>query len=197
MKIFNLNYATIYADVFQNILGVIMHKICSICNKRKSLDLFYKRHKGCKECWNLKRRMSHPPSVCRHCKIEFHPGVEGRYKFCSEQCRFLNKIIKDEKSGCWIWQSRKNKTGYGCFVEIGKKNGLAHRAAYRIFKGPIKNDLNVLHSCHNPSCVAPDHLRLGTPMDNTNDRRNAGRTNAKPYTILNIKKMKKILVSGA
>ncbi len=33
----------------------------------------------------------------------------------------------------------------------------------------------VLHKCHNPRCVRPKHLYVGTPSDNMHDRQRAGR----------------------
>jgi hypothetical protein len=40
---------------------------------------------------------------------------------------------------------------------------LAHDAA-------VPDGMYVLHSCDNPPCVNPAHLRLGTQQDNANDR---------------------------
>lgn len=45
----------------------------------------------------------------------------------------------------------------------------AHRVAYELTYGPIPAGLNVLHSCDNPPCVRPDHLRVGTQRDNAQD----------------------------
>lgn len=46
----------------------------------------------------------------------------------------------------------------------------AHRVAYEIANGPIPDDLWVLHSCDNPPCCNPSHLRVGTYKDNVRDR---------------------------
>lgn len=174
MQIYTYN-STIYAHAAQT-LGIYMYKICNKCSIRKSQDDFYKLRRICKECWNLIRRSKYKPSICSHCKTEFRPGVEGRYKFCSEMCRFMAKVDKS-KTGCWLWTAGKDNLGYGKFVPIGKRNGLAHRTSYRLFKGPISDGLLILHSCHNPSCVNPDHLRQGTDADNASDKSKAKRGN--------------------
>ncbi len=157
-----------------------MFKVCRKCNIKKELQYYGSQRAICNDCCNLIRRSKYPKSVCRQCKLEFRPGVEGRYKFCTEICRFMNKVKKDESSGCWIWQAGIHKDGYGNFAPIGGRSGLAHRSSYRIFRGPIEKDKLVLHSCNNPPCVNPDHLRLGTDKENALDKIMAGNSHNIP-----------------
>lgn len=88
--------------------------------------------------------------------------------------RFLSKIKKSE-TGCWEWQDFKLPRGYG-FFGIKFDRQLAHRASYQLYKGPIGEGLEVMHSCDNPSCVNPNHLSLGTRTDNMRDAKKKGRT---------------------
>lgn len=80
----------------------------------------------------------------------------------------------DPITGCWIWKAATSRFGYG---QLRYKNewGLAHRFSYRAFIGNIPAGLFVLHSCHTPSCINPEHLRTGTHKDNASDRDRAGR----------------------
>lgn len=87
--------------------------------------------------------------------------------------RFWNNIRKGEE--CWEWVGAKNH-GYGVLSRGGRNgaNVLAHRMSYEINCGD-PGGLVVCHRCDNPSCVRPDHLFLGTQMDNMKDMHKKGR----------------------
>ena len=91
--------------------------------------------------------------------------------------RFWPKVLKGAEKECWLWQANKNNMGYGMIqsLEYGRKI-LAHRASFIIKNGPIKDDICVLHRCDTPSCVNPNHLFLGTKLENNKDRDAKGRT---------------------
>lgn len=80
---------------------------------------------------------------------------------------FKSKVRQDD-NGCWIWKTAKNGW-YGSFKGI-----LAHRLSHAIFKGDPYGFF-VLHSCDNPPCVNPEHLRLGTHKDNMADAKERNR----------------------
>lgn len=54
---------------------------------------------------------------------------------------------------------------------------LAHRVSFELFRGPI-GKLKVLHKCDTPACVNPQHLYLGTQLQNVKDRVERGRGNS-------------------
>ena len=72
--------------------------------------------------------------------------------------RFIRKVKVDRRTGCWVWQARKDDNGYGQISYRGQARG-AHRVAYAMFVRTIAPGTDVDHTCHNPSCVNPAHLR--------------------------------------
>lgn len=89
--------------------------------------------------------------------------------------RFEEKYVPCPMSGCWLWTASVIRTGYGRILGSGRQLELAHRLAWMLYRGPIPDDLNVLHKCDVPGCVNPDHLYLGTPKQNAVDRVIRGR----------------------
>jgi len=86
--------------------------------------------------------------------------------------RFEKKYIPEPMSGCWLWEASLNGTkGYYGQIRTGNTMSLAHRVSYELHKGKIPKGKFVLHTCDVPSCVNPDHLFLGTQLDNMLDKK--------------------------
>lgn len=83
--------------------------------------------------------------------------------------RFLEKVDLIPFTTCHIWNAYTDKNGYGK-ISIDHKPQLAHRVAYELFVGNIPQGMLILHSCDNPYCVNPDHLRVGTNAENMRDK---------------------------
>jgi len=71
---------------------------------------------------------------------------------------------------CWCWRHTKNADGYGVCSHV-----LAHRIALVLSGRVLLQSDCVLHSCDNPPCCNPHHLRVGTRLENTDDCRKRGR----------------------
>jgi DNA-binding transcriptional ArsR family regulator len=88
---------------------------------------------------------------------------------------FWSQIDRRGRDECWDWQGAKNNAGYGCF-HLNGKFWMAHRFMYRIKTGEeIPSGLVVRHKCNRPVCCNPNHLDIGTPLDNSRDRDSKGR----------------------
>lgn len=83
-------------------------------------------------------------------------------------------VMLADGENCWEWRWSTNPDGYG-EIRIGGKKMRAHRVAYHVAYGEDPGRRHVLHSCDNPPCVNPGHLRLGTHTDNMRDRSSRGR----------------------
>lgn len=95
-----------------------------------------------------------------------------------------NKLSLEEKllskaawhGECLIWFGQKCPKGYGRLRLEGKMQR-AHRLMYQLRNGPIADGQVIRHSCDNPACVNPDHLCLGTQLENVRDMFVRGRAN--------------------
>ena len=99
----------------------------------------------------------------------------GRYDRTPEQ-RFFEKVDQPAYSAaCWTWTASRCSEGYGNFFHEGRIQG-AHRVSWMLFRGgEIPEGLCICHTCDNPSCVNPDHLWLGSKLDNNLDKVRKGR----------------------
>jgi len=88
--------------------------------------------------------------------------------------RFWELVDKTSGNKCWIWRGILNRKGYGSFY-MCQRTERAHRVSWWIANGKIPLGLLVLHICDNAACVNPNHLYLGTDMDNTRDKFARGR----------------------
>ena len=168
------------------------------CNvKCKTCDFPFEPYENRKTKWTLEtdfckcQHRGRVPIDCLVCGREFVVMVSQArqgWKFCSRECykigrskeqpyrrrsleeRFAEKFQKVTKinGACWLWVARKDNNGYGVVGSGG--SGLAHRLSWEKHNGKsIPVGLDILHSCDNPSCVNPDHLRPGTQKDNAQD----------------------------
>lgn len=89
--------------------------------------------------------------------------------------RFVDKKSDDE---CWEWLGSKRPNGYGQISRpTRKESGVsAHRYSWELAnKSTIPENMVVMHSCDNPSCVNPNHLSIGTHQENALDMIRKGR----------------------
>ena len=88
--------------------------------------------------------------------------------------RYWNYVDKKGEDECWNWLGSKDSDGYGQFT-IGHNTFKSHRVMYILTYGKIYEDKLIMHTCDNPSCVNPKHLKEGTYKDNMIDKVNKGR----------------------
>lgn len=138
-------------------------------------------HRICEKCGEAIQKKSYP----RH--------KYARLRFCSRSCgrvgrpphplvdRFWKRVQKG--NGCWLFLGGNSK-GYGLIKDEGGRSKRASHVSWELHFGPIPPETPwVLHACDNPPCVRPDHLFLGTPLDNTQDMDSKGRRGHSSLTV--------------
>lgn len=128
------------------------------------------------------------PNPCQTCGKRFKARDSNakRQKFCSATCMGLSYRFTPEKRrqaflskvrmgpGCWPWTGAVTSWGYGNFKAEEGYIG-AHKAAWIYANGDVPDGLCVLHRCDNRVCCNPEHLFLGTKVDNAQDAVRKGR----------------------
>lgn len=85
---------------------------------------------------------------------------------------------RPELGPCWLWTGKvNNRGGYGYFQfgirddsgQIIITSWMAHRYSWFLNFGEIPEEILVLHKCDTRICCRPDHLWIGTELDNARD----------------------------
>jgi hypothetical protein len=89
-------------------------------------------------------------------------------------------LRKTERVGaCLIYTGSKGPGGYGWFTYKFDQYiyfmNTAHVTMWVLDHGRVPSGLYVLHTCDQPLCVEPAHLRVGSPAENMRDKADRGR----------------------
>lgn len=97
--------------------------------------------------------------------------------------RLREKTVFNPTTSCLEWVAKAvNNGGYGNISAGRSFTGMrAHRLAWVLStEESIPEGIYVIHSCDNPKCCNIEHLSLGTPKDNMDDKMSKGRGTPPP-----------------
>lgn len=119
------------------------------------------------------RNSAHPSCGC------IHPATlrsSGRKYGTVEDC-----LANTSRSGdCMEWGGHRNAQGYPYLGHYKAKHvqslpALGHRRVFFLLHGYLPEV--VMHTCDNPSCINPEHLKAGNKKTNAQDSVQKGRFN--------------------
>jgi hypothetical protein len=82
---------------------------------------------------------------------------------------FWTKVEMGAPETCWPWKGFRKSSGHGLTSMKGRPMHTS-RKAWVLTHGAIKDGMQVLHKCDNAICCNPDHMYLGTRIDNILDQ---------------------------
>ena len=169
-----------------------LYKNCIKCGVKYALRRDHiKRSKFCsKSCQCSWMGLKATKNI--HEKWEQETPEETKQKIKESFERFFEK-----GDGCWIWTGgNRGKLGYGAFAFRIRKPLIAHRVSYELYNGEIPKGKIIMHTCDNPPCVNPTHLKVGTHLENARDKILKGRCKINKLSVENVKEIKKLLRIG-
>lgn len=106
--------------------------------------------------------------------------------------RIKAKCVRNDRTGCLVWQGQTDEKGYGRIRKNGKERRI-HRWIWEEEHGPT--DAHVLHKCDNRRCAELAHLYAGDNAQNIADKCARDRS-GKKLNIAKVRRIKAMLADG-
>lgn len=93
--------------------------------------------------------------------------------------------VPGEPGHCWEYPGARDPDGYGVVSAQSDGSGRKQkqlrvaRVAYERRHGPVPPGKLVMHTCDNPPCWNPDHLKVGSVLENNEDKARKLRASSK------------------
>ena len=159
-------------------------KRCSKCEETKPRSEFHRngaRKDGlqswCKGCWAVivrKKVSDYQKKQSQKPLAELLPTASDRVRTLRRMMKHVTEIHGTLTTPCWI-RSVGARSGYSK-TRVRGKMITAHRLVWWLLRGSVpEKPLQLNHRCNfgdgRHGCVRPDHMYVGTNMDNHRDRK--------------------------
>jgi len=141
---------------------------------RKSGKNLYVRKNGRKECRTcMQARASTPEQRAKQLAHRIRRGVKPKVVQTKLE-KFLDRVSPEPNTGCWLWLG-SYRNDYAIFCWEKRVQNASHVALEVISGIIVPHGKYACHKCDTPACVNPDHLFIGTALENNRDCHAKGR----------------------
>lgn len=103
-------------------------------------------------------------------------GIDNKMSATRTEERFNKYVARKEDDECWPWTGCKSHNGYGRLWNGSRFVPATHYAWEKVHGRRVPPGLVIMHTCDEPACCNPAHLKVGTQTENVADRDAKGRT---------------------
>lgn len=137
-----------------------------------------------------KKKIGRPPvsrPTCAYCHL--YPVKRKRDRYHNKACanaargqsliaRLDSLLIPGPEGACWEWTGARDRDGYGVITGDApdRRQYRVPRLIWERAHGPLPHGQHVRHTCDNPPCWNPAHLRAGTNAENIAEKVARGRS---------------------